>query len=696
MENNKLKKVKLIGKIMLFVVLFLYIYYSGIFFFRELNESIIKTIYYTIFLVEILVVLAFKFISIKRKNKRNTYEKILNDTFYAEYISVQEKINLSQLSFRKKREVIKDVLEILITAQESGKSIKVVVPDAEKFTNDIVDAYGKWSYGMKEILLGFIYAIIFIFIYQLYLWPISFLINTDHNFFHIKLYSSSLFLAFAYFCIPIVNWFKQRNTELNKTLFLSIIVFSLLIFYVILAILNSGLEWHFLDFLFTQFQLIPNPYILIQYLIIIFILWILMISIRKRVNLDFSKNDITEVNSKKNNTNKQLFVVMCCLAVFLVSTIVYFLNSFNWNEKSVYNTKMLSLDTTLLTKVRSDNQNSGFYPNTGLPKLTSIAWKKQITNANQKYMDKLSYSEGVLYYTDFNTLYAISSFNGNSIWRYDSHRMINTGFTITRDVIYFGANSFMFAINKSDGKEIWRYLTNGSVKSSPVIDNGIIYFGSGDFFVYALNATTGELIWKFDSGYYIQSDPAILDGVVYIGNDDVFLYAIDAMTGKQIWKYKSPDFIKNPITVFEKSIFIINNNSITKIDSKTGKAIWKYEENFGDSSNVVIDNNSIYANTMGTSDDPKGKTIAINIMNGKKIWHFSSDKSKGTYGNSLVIANHIVYIRHSDHFLYALDFKSGKKLWEFNTGNASFDDIVIGEGVIFVSNVQDGYLCALK
>jgi uncharacterized repeat protein (TIGR01451 family) len=87
---------------------------------------------------------------------------------------------------------------------------------------------------------------------------------------------------------------------------------------------------------------------------------------------------------------------------------------------------------------------------------------------------------------------------------------------VVNGVIYFGDGGSVYALNASTGAQLWSYFAEG-VQSSPAVVNGVIYFGSDNGAVYALNANTGALRWSYMTDGPVQSSPAVVNGVVYIG-----------------------------------------------------------------------------------------------------------------------------------------------------------------------------------
>jgi DNA-binding ferritin-like protein (Dps family) len=71
------------------------------------------------------------------------YEKLLNQEFLREYQLVKESLGGSTLSSYQKKEVLEDVLDLLVSAQRDGKAVGAVVVDPVAFAQDIIASYLK-------------------------------------------------------------------------------------------------------------------------------------------------------------------------------------------------------------------------------------------------------------------------------------------------------------------------------------------------------------------------------------------------------------------------------------------------------------------------------------------------------------------------------------------------------------------------
>jgi outer membrane protein assembly factor BamB len=78
-------------------------------------------------------------------------------------------------------------------------------------------------------------------------------------------------------------------------------------------------------------------------------------------------------------------------------------------------------------------------------------------------------------------------------------------------------------------------------------------------------------------------------------------------------------------------------------------------------------------------------------INGTLKWTFTTGSA---IHSSPAVVNGVVYFGSRDHYIYALDEKTGKQLWSFQTGSWVESSPVVVDGVLYCGS-NDGYLYAL-
>lgn len=241
----------------------------------------------------------------------------------------------------------------------------------------------------------------------------------------------------------------------------------------------------------------------------------------------------------------------------------------------------------------------------------------------------------------------------------------------------------------------WSYATpdSGQMQVNPIIVNGVLYGVTPSVQAFALDAATGKEIWRF--GDPLKSWASTSRGVSYWkeGADERILhtigpklYALDAKTGKPIPTFGDngsidlhtglPEIAKDkfiisstPGTVFEDLIVMplrLSENAdaapgdIRAFNVKTGKLAWTfhtipYPGEFG----YETFPKDAYKNTsMGAANNWSGMSVdkkrgIIYVPTGSAAFDFygGNRKGKNLFANCLL----------------ALDARTGKRLWHFQT-----------------------------
>jgi eukaryotic-like serine/threonine-protein kinase len=192
--------------------------------------------------------------------------------------------------------------------------------------------------------------------------------------------------------------------------------------------------------------------------------------------------------------------------------------------------------------------------------------------------------------------------------------------------------------------DAWRFKTGGRVFSSPVISNNMVFIGSDDGNMYALDEKDGKPVWVYSTGGRISSTAAIYQDRVYFISFDGFFYCLDRLSGDLVWKFKTDG---------EKVFAAPNIHGI----QAEGKIIDDPYDLF--LSSATVSEGTVF---FGTG---KGSVYALDARTGEKIWQ----KVTGNVVHSSPVCNDsAVFIGSWDSYLYALDKRTGAEKWKFKTG----------------------------
>jgi outer membrane protein assembly factor BamB len=192
-------------------------------------------------------------------------------------------------------------------------------------------------------------------------------------------------------------------------------------------------------------------------------------------------------------------------------------------------------------------------------------------------------------------------------------------------VLYAGnTGGAEYALNPN-GRQRWLFPTGNSVWSNAAIGpDGSVYFGSLDLNIYALNSR-GRLKWKRGTLGFVTSSPAVgPGGTVYVGSFDGALHALDPKTGRDRWAYFTDDHVYASPALGEGSVYIASADGSVYAFDLRGVPRWRYDT---------------------------GDTI----------------RSSPVLGRAASGSARILYVGSANGKLYALDSRTGRRRWSFDT-----------------------------
>lgn len=342
---------------------------------------------------------------------------------------------------------------------------------------------------------------------------------------------------------------------------------------------------------------------------------------------------------------------------------------------------------------RSNSAHSGVSSAPGVSEFHKLKW--QFRTKAGIYSSPIVNGDTVFIGSNDHNFYALDLATGNVKWKFETGSHIPGSAAVSNGSVFFESyDSNFYCLDAATGKLKWKFKTDGERRfaakhlhgaepanetmpdpfdlylSSPVIANGIVYFGSGDTGVYALDATSGNLKWKFKAADVIHASPALANGTLYIGSWDSYFYALDAATGAEKWRFKTgedPDIhnqqgIQSSAAVSDGIVYFgCRDSNFYALDAATGKKLWAFP-NKGSwviASPAVADGKVYFA----TSDT--GLFHAVDAKTGASI--FSIDFKHWPMFSSPAVAANFAYIGSNDGRLLAIDLKSQKLAWSFDT-----------------------------
>lgn len=257
-------------------------------------------------------------------------------------------------------------------------------------------------------------------------------------------------------------------------------------------------------------------------------------------------------------------------------------------------------------------------------------------------------------------------------------------------------------------------LNGTTISAGLVLDHGVLYFGTQQGRFYALRAEDRVLLWQYPQPSApplaaIWRSAAVANGAAYFCVHDTGLFAVSLASGTKLWEQAAPVASVTSLPVLATGLIYVNfigsilpGPAFVGVADLNGSAVVSLNPTeasvFGVSAPLVADG-LVY---VGGND---GYVYALDAKNpGPELWRTSTGaakdqqlKQQNTYYVSATptSANGVVYVGSRDNLVYALDARTGAKLWSFPTnGEISYSSPVIANGVLYIGS-NDKSLYAL-
>lgn len=193
-----------------------------------------------------------------------------------------------------------------------------------------------------------------------------------------------------------------------------------------------------------------------------------------------------------------------------------------------------------------------------------------------------------------------------------------------KDTVYFHPD---FSINSTYPavRKVWQQKDVTDVASQGSIDGELYIYTNTAGMVHALNARNGETVWTYATGNKVFSVPFITSRLVVVTSCDGFVYALDKKDGSVRWRYDTGYPIVACPTVAGGNVYVGSSN---------------------------------------------GKFYSLHLADGTPDW--IADGLDGYIESRPAIDSRRAYIGTWGAMFYAIDRKTGEKVWKFDTGRGRY------------------------
>jgi outer membrane protein assembly factor BamB len=164
-------------------------------------------------------------------------------------------------------------------------------------------------------------------------------------------------------------------------------------------------------------------------------------------------------------------------------------------------------------------------------------------------------------------------------------------------------------------------------------------------------------VWTLRAGHFIEFPPAVAYGMVYVAQQRGRFFALDAATGKQRWTKRFGRCAAASPTVWKGVVYQALMHPLPCAKHQAGAG---------------------------------GILLAMNARTGRELWSFRA----GAIESSPLLVNGVLYFGSWDRYVYAVDARTRKLRWRYQTDDSVVAGPVFAHGTIFVPS-NGGRLYAL-
>jgi len=269
-------------------------------------------------------------------------------------------------------------------------------------------------------------------------------------------------------------------------------------------------------------------------------------------------------------------------------------------------------------------------------------------------------------------------------WTYATGGAVLSSAIAVDGVIYVGSeDKSLHAIDAATGERKWVFAVDAIIDASPVYNNGLLFIGTDTGVLHAIDSATGLEKWKYETGGRIAGEANVLDiaddagnakPFVLVGSHDGLLYCLDAATGQKRWTYETGDYINSGVILDKATQTLVLGGCDTKlhlIELATGKGIAQVELGGEVAGTPAISSGMVYIGHM------QCEVVAVNLETHKVEWRFH-DRDFPFVGSPSILKDKLL-IGSRGRRLYALDPKTGEKLWDIRTQGGVEGSLIIND-----------------
>ena len=246
------------------------------------------------------------------------------------------------------------------------------------------------------------------------------------------------------------------------------------------------------------------------------------------------------------------------------------------------------------------------------------------------------------------------------------------------------------------------------------VDEGLAYIASGQQ-LFAVNPVDQRVEWQYpnspeSSGPAYYAAPAVTDGLLVVGGYDNVLYGIDRNTLRVEWNFhrSTGRYIGSPVmsegmifvATAGNELFALDEGALQQLGSvdksdelrrtqEEEAVLWQFMAKHGMWAAPLVTADAVYVTSLDHY------VYALEIKTGREIW---TTQLPGAMAGTPVLSESedgdMLYVGNFDHSLYALDAASGDHLWHVESENWIWGRPILAGDKLFFSDLG-GYIYAV-
>ena len=247
---------------------------------------------------------------------------------------------------------------------------------------------------------------------------------------------------------------------------------------------------------------------------------------------------------------------------------------------------------------------------------------------------------------------------------------------------------------------LWKVVSGDATShgvTNPVVAGGVLYFGDDVGNLMAVGVKEQTELWNHRHGSRISATPSLDRDFVYFGSKSG-ITALRRDNGDLVWTHHVDHGANEstPIPIGEHVFASGYDGKSYCLNRTTGQVVWSHDflkdapADQGEFVGVRARFQDIAARPNGSACDgnlfvqcifDQSRVIALDCKTGKRSWTFQTG---GWISPAPTIADDRVYVASQDKHLYCLDRTNGNLVWKFQTPSWLSSRVAVHDGKVYL------------